>query len=908
MLRNRLRNDDGQGLITVLFTTMIVLALVVAATTITAAQSVPASQAVDRSGALAAAEGGVQDFLAQISAACPIESDDENCAPITDGQTRQAQISDYASFEWSVLNAGTYTTDGHVRVKSVGTYQRGTAKPQTRTLYADVVAGAQLSDFLYYSTYETQPARLINAQNPRRTIGFDRGSEWNVDASDVEWDGAKAYSGSEFPNSSVCDALWYDHDGQDGRATQHASQSFGDTIVDWGEKGSVGGTSKKRGGACEVMFSADSHMTGDVYSKDALLISSSVDRTGSGPQFDGKVWTEWSEEDSPAANGSRRYRPFSPLPDSAPAVGSSVPQRAPTSVALPMWQTPTAPTCTYTGATRVRVEGTDLVITSPGTPAGEGACYTSAPDNADEEGPAIGDQSSVLDARVPVAGGATILVNNDEEYDPDQVFDAPTAPQSEADRRDERNSLFFARGQQGELEGQDPIDVFYEVDSDLPEDDPEAEERPIADAQSEFTDLFAADAGEIAEKMSAILNGAHDSTTPLEDQTDDAIRETLTEFTADGDGVDLEFEPDAPIVRVTVAGEADGSGATDGEAIDEESDDSETIAYSWRIESLTKEPVAESEDPAIENVVNDETESHLDEVAYVNGGEKATATFARLECGSDDCLRGTEDTEPTEPGAIGDIDIFSVDIDQQELRSGKRVTPVRAFPLPGDRAAYNPAAGDVYIDGELDGSLSIVAENDIVVMGDLTQTNTHVIEGDTEPDSFTSGGALALVANRDVAVYHPVACTSANSEKIDETTAGFCPNDLTGLYDILGADDPNHPRKQYRDLAGGDRQIDAAVYALGGSFYLANHDKGTDLGTMHLNGAVYQEHRGALGVEWAITRNQGIRPRSGYALDYTYDSTLPTKQFPFVPSDGRTHVGAWTLVGTSEILNEEGNE
>jgi len=895
MLRNRFRDDDGQGLITVLFTTMIVLALVVAATTITAAQSVPASQAVDRSAALAAAEGGVQDFLAQISGACPLETDDEGCALITDGETRHGTIGGTeSSFEWTVLNATSYTTDGHVRVKSVGTYQRGSAKPQTRTLYADVVAGAQLSDFLYYSTYETQSARLINAQNPPRTIAFDHGTEWNVGGSDVEWDGARAYAGSEFPNSSVCDALWYDNDGVDGRHTRNASQAFGDTIVDWGETGSVGGAAKTRGGACEVMFSADSHMTGDVYSKDALLISSSVDRDGSGPQFDGKVWTEWSEEDSPAANGSRRYRPFAPLPDSAPAVGSSVPQRAPTNVALPLWQAPTSPTCTYTGATRVRVEGSDLVITSPGTPAGEGACYTSAPDNRDEEGPTIGDQPSVLDARVPVAGGATILVNNAEDYDPNQVFDTPTAPQSETDRRDEQNSLFFARGQQGDLVYQDPVYVLYEAVPGLPDDAPDADEHPIADARSEFEGLFATNVGDFSNALIEKLDTAQDSATPLEAQTDKAIREALSELLADRDDLDFEFEPDAPIVRVTIDDEAAGS---------------EAIAYSWHIESSTKEPVAESEDPAIEHVINDETESHLEEVAYVNDGEKATATFARLECASDECIRGVDDeTDPTEPGAAGDIDIFSADIDQQNLRSGKRVTPVRAFPLPGDRAAYDPAAGDVYIDGELDGSLSIVAENDIVVMGDLTQANTHVIEGDTDPDTFTSGDALALVANRDVSVYHPVACTSANNDKITATSAGFCPNDLTGLFDILSIDDPNHPSRQYHDLASGDRQIDAAIYALGGSFALANHDKGTDLGTLHLNGAVYQEHRGAMGVEWAITRDQHTRPRSGYALDYTYDSTLPTKQFPFVPSDGRTHVGAWTLVGTSEILNEEGNE
>jgi hypothetical protein len=143
---------------------------------------------------------------------------------------------------------------------------------------------------------------------------------------------------------------------------------------------------------------------------------------------------------------------------------------------------------------------------------------------------------------------------------------------------------------------------------------------------------------------------------------------------------------------------------------------------------------------------------------------------------------------------------------------------------------------------------------------------------------------------------------------MDATSDGFCPNDLTGLVDDIAATDPLHPSRQYTNLAETPpTRIDAAVYALAGSFALANHDKGTALGTLNLNGAVYQQHRGAMGVEWAITIDQRERPRSGYALDYTYDSTLPTKTFPFVPSDGRTHVGAWTLVGTSEIL-KEGNE
>jgi len=107
----RLRNDDGQGLITVLFATMMILALVVAATTITASQAIPARQANDRAAALAAAEGGVQDFLARLAEQCASASCDL-MDPDASGDGTIA--SSGSSFTWQVVSAN--ATDRTVRI------------------------------------------------------------------------------------------------------------------------------------------------------------------------------------------------------------------------------------------------------------------------------------------------------------------------------------------------------------------------------------------------------------------------------------------------------------------------------------------------------------------------------------------------------------------------------------------------------------------------------------------------------------------------------------------------------------------------------------------------------------------------------------------------------------------------
>ncbi|WP_156760504.1 hypothetical protein [Microbacterium karelineae] len=866
----RLGDDAGQGLITVLFTAMIILGLVVAATTITAAQAVPARRSVDSAAALAAAQGGIQDFLAAISREC---GDGDDCdwaagaatadpVPLGDGR---------AAFTWRVLNGETAASDGFVRVESTGVAPSGSPRAQERTLVADVSAGVDLTDLLYYSTYETQSSRLISAQNPPRAIAVDRAAGWSYEGTravgTIAWEGAAAYAGSEFPDATVCDLLWYDtDDAGEGRSSRDAASSFQGAIVDWGETGEVAGAPVRRGGSCEVMFSSSSEMNGAVHSKDALLISSSTD-DGAGPMFRDAVETGWSPTDSPAADPARTYRAFAPLPESEPAVGSRLPETARTSVNLPAWTEPVAPTCVYSGATRIDIDGDVLVITSPLTPSGEGPCYESRPADPDALGPEAGGGESVLEARVPLGSGAAILVR-----DADAAAADVLAPQADDARRTPDDSLFWTRGVAGaDTWGDAPSDVGLDVEST---------ERWGDDDRSDFEDATGLTLDAVREHVAAELgeDPADDAGAAL----DDLLAGALADAFAESDAEDLDDDP--AVFRT----EADG----------------ETLAYALSVSGVEADAVAAPGGPVIlpDDERSTDTVSATREVTILDRVETVTATATRLECDDDG---GCELPEDTETGAQFDLDATRT---LEEL--GARSTPVTAFPLPADRGAYARASGDIYVEGELDGRLSLVAENDIVVTGDVVHASGGIPDvPPTEIPEFSSGDALALVAGRDAVIHHPVACRSGSVDAIAATTPGFCPDDITGLY--VGGIDPAqfdalHPSRQYVEQAETPvRRIDAVVYALGGSFVLANHDKGPELGTLELGGAVYQEHRGATGVEWETTTASDGRQRSGYALDYHYDGGLSQKSFPFLPGSDAVRVGSWTVTGTSEILTEE---
>ncbi|HVU93565.1 MAG TPA: hypothetical protein VHC23_15125, partial [Jatrophihabitans sp.] len=207
------------------------------------------------------------------------------------------------------------------------------------------------------------------------------------------------------------------------------------------------------------------------------------------------------------------------------------------------------------------------------------------------------------------------------------------------------------------------------------------------------------------------------------------------------------------------------------------------------------------------------------------------------------------------------------------------------FPSMKDVTQYavgtGPASGpgDLYVEGTATTTLALVAQNDVVVTGSL------------RPDSPAE--AVELVAQGNARLYHPVTCTATDPGAIDATTAGFCPNDITGMYSGV-PDPPDRPDRQYANLRTDldDVTVNAAIFALGGApstagcpqwsgdgvcggqFGVDNYDRGAGLGTLTVQGTLVMQHHGPVGREWEISdeAGQSSRPHSGYQLDLRYQN------------------------------------
>jgi hypothetical protein len=166
--------------------------------------------------------------------------------------------------------------------------------------------------------------------------------------------------------------------------------------------------------------------------------------------------------------------------------------------------------------------------------------------------------------------------------------------------------------------------------------------------------------------------------------------------------------------------------------------------------------------------------------------------------------------------------------------------PGLPVPMPGDLNTYNCTAGDVFLEGNLKGQLTIGAENDINIIA-----NTKYAGGVTGTD------VLGLVANGSVKVFHPVDC-----------------DDNTSTCDMTRKAGPHFNGS----LSGGTRftdpQIYAAMLSVQHTFIVPYYQDGTPLGTLTVDGAIGQKYRGPVGTF------SGSSIVSGYSKGYTYDSRL----------------------------------
>ncbi|MGQ0825745.1 MAG: hypothetical protein ACT4OX_12110 [Actinomycetota bacterium] len=191
------------------------------------------------------------------------------------------------------------------------------------------------------------------------------------------------------------------------------------------------------------------------------------------------------------------------------------------------------------------------------------------------------------------------------------------------------------------------------------------------------------------------------------------------------------------------------------------------------------------------------------------------------------------------------------------------------FPRPSDLETYVCRNGDVFLEGTLDGQLTIAAENDVV----LTWHTQY-------EDGVSGDDLLGLVSNNYVEVYHPIQCTTANNSSCDLNAT--LPNGA-----LFGGE--SNKTNQFEDAT-----INAAILSVNHSFWVQKYNSGkaSNLGTLHVVGAISQRYRGPVGT------TSGGSMYTGYAKDYVYDQRL---QYLSPPKFLDPVQSAWGIATWAEI-------
>jgi hypothetical protein len=146
------------------------------------------------------------------------------------------------------------------------------------------------------------------------------------------------------------------------------------------------------------------------------------------------------------------------------------------------------------------------------------------------------------------------------------------------------------------------------------------------------------------------------------------------------------------------------------------------------------------------------------------------------------------------------------------------------YPASSDRTAWDCRAGDVFIEGNLRGQLTIASENSIVPTGNIRYVN-----------GTAGSDILGLIAQNNISIYHPI--NSSGNE-------------------ILSSSRMNTV------------EIWAAMLTVVRSFNVQNYNSGTPKGDLIVRGSIAQKWRGAVSTFSGTTLN------TGYNKDYAYDSRL----------------------------------
>jgi Tfp pilus assembly protein PilX len=179
--------------------------------------------------------------------------------------------------------------------------------------------------------------------------------------------------------------------------------------------------------------------------------------------------------------------------------------------------------------------------------------------------------------------------------------------------------------------------------------------------------------------------------------------------------------------------------------------------------------------------------------------------------------------------------------------------------------AADTECGNVYISGKYTQSLTVIAENDVIINGNLTTT------GGSTGGEPTGTATLGLIADKYVRLYHPVkgSCESGPSStcKDEESPKG------TAQYSCNQENAEASYDAATKELGGSLNNpiIDAALLSTKNSWGVDNFGCGKPLGTINVWGSIAEEWRG---------RVTCCASGGDYIKSYKWDSRFEVEQPP----------------------------
>jgi hypothetical protein len=856
--------DDGFAMIYVLMITMMITIGVLSALVITAGNIVPAKQNQDDVTALAAARAGLEDYIAFLNDKCTtfnggVCKDGSGQPLITSGTTSGTVTGTSSggteSYDRSVLNAGSYLSDGYVRVKSTGKVTVGTNVTATQTLVADIAGLPNVLNFAYLSKYETLADAFVRSYFPARTVAItktaaataaDKASPALTGSSTVQW---AAPTGTD-----ICDKLWYDDSanpldpteanpiGADadpayqnpGRGTLRSSFRTNLPIgADWSQASTNAGATLYQ--PCEVTFTSGMTFSGPVYSKDALYLSYGT-TGGTGPKFTipaketlPPVSTGWRASSYPGAIPGQVYRQFpyilgAPSADSTFASTNNTVQTSSYDLQLPTDVVDAAgsATCIYTGPTRVKVSGSTATIISPLTTAEQpndpNGCYHNTASGYTSPINATG----VTSAQVPISS-TTIYVRNGGTGTTSVNGSAASPIFSLATPASSTGAVTGSKTMSAADAGYVPALLQN------PSTHPDGQWTPQWTGYTNvagclLTSLSLLNGNDLSWFNCSVprttVNGTSYSdsysyvkaavqnaltTNPANYLTPTAFASLLNSYVSLGNT----SEPSSQ----TYPNNTGFSGRR--YAVTAVADTTSPGCNATSTSTGTPTPVAR---PTTDSFLSTASTGYVTPTT-TSSTTCLTATVTLQVGMRTSNLNGNLNSCNQSNCGWGDGTTVGASIPQFKV-TAKVVTPatqsnttstVIAFPDGQDVTRYprwdatnTNAPGDLYVEGTgITGKLSLVAQNDVVVTGPLTAVTASSPSSVNGENAYQSGGAMSLVAKNNVRLYHPVGCAVAGAG----TTPGYCANDITGLYSgalessaVLAV---THPAMQYCNLTTG---------------------------------------------------------------------------------------------------------